>query len=580
MILLFSGVLLIILLARVNEEITKTPFILSLIVISYIVNLLFPGLYGSLGESFDEILLMMLPLILLPDLLGLTIEEIRRHIGAFLYLALFAVCASIAIAAGITHLVLPEYQLSIGMLIALFAMLMATDAVTVSSLFNRFPLPSQLKIYVEGESLFNDVTALIIFYFVALPLLGGETMNMAALNIVIVKTLAVSIALGAGACLMGFLALKLMKDVVEQFIIIYLVSILSFVAAEHMHASGILATVVGVLGLKYFVDREHAARPPGHDTVITDATSYYDTVMELLRRVPALTTRGFIAFKKEAHYIGLFANAIVFVSMANLIEISRILDYSKEIILVFLLTTVVRGLFVYPFVATQKLPLRWGHIMTLAGMKGGLAIIMVHSLPDTFIYMEMFEAIVVGNVLLSIFIYSLIVLGYLRVAQHAFEEDRRRYKEGVSMEDVTKHLRDIVEKHHHTRLYNPAIFEDIVTSEVARAGRYGMDMALLVISWETEDGKNKRHAEMVRISKLVREQMRNSDIAGHLDNDRIGVLTTGTAKSGAKVLADRIEQGLRSDGISGRLSIGISEFDEGDTPDMLIEKAAAELNPA
>jgi len=580
MILLFSVVLLIILVARVSEEVTKTPFILSLIVISYIVNLLWPGLFGSLGESFDEILLLMLPLILLPDLLGLTLGEIRRHIGAFLYLAVFAVCASIGIAAGLTHLALPEYQFTIGMLIALFAMLMATDAVTVSSLFNRFPLPSQLKIYVEGESLFNDVTALIIFYFVAMPLLSGEAMNLAALNIVIIKTIAISIALGAGACLMGFLALKLMKDVVEQFIIIYLVSILSFVAAEHVHASGILATVVGVLGLKYFIAKEHAARPPGHDTMITDATSYYDTVMELLRRVPALTSRGFIAFKKEAHYIGLFANAIVFVSMTNLIEISRILDYSREIMLIFLLTTVVRGIFTYPFVAAQKLPVRWGHIMTLAGMKGGLAIIMVHSLPGTFIYKEMFEAIVVGNVLLSIFIYSLIVLGYLHVAQHAFEEDRRRYKEGVSVEDVAKHLRDIVEKHQHTRLYNPAVFEDIVTSELTRAARYGMDLSLLVINWETENGKRKRHTEMVRISKLIREQMRNSDIAGHLDNDRLGILTTGTAKSGAGVLAGRIEQGLSADGISGRLTIGISEFDEGDTPDMLIDKATAELSPA
>lgn len=576
MILLFSCVLLIILLARANEELTRTPFILSLIAIAYSISLLWPRLFGSLAESFDEILLLMLPLILLPDLLNLTIDEIRRNITAFLYLALFAVCASIGITAGITYLALPEYQLSIGMLIALFSMLMATDAVTVSSLFNRFPLPSRLKVYVEGESLFNDITALIIFYFVALPLLRGETMNVAGLNFVIIKTVLASTAIGACFCLTGFLALKLMKDVVEQFIIIYLVSILSFVAAEHLHASGILATVVGVVGLKYLIAREHLARPPGLDTIITDATSYYDTVIELIRRVPALSSRGFIAFKKEAYYIGLFANAIVFVSMASLIEFSRMLLYSKEIILVFLLTTIVRSIFIYPFVMANKLPLRWGHMMTLAGMKGGLAIIMAHSLPVTFVYIEMFEAIVVGNVLLSIFIYALIALVYLLVARDAFEEDRLHYKEGVSVAHVTRHLRDIVEKHPRTALYNPAVFEDIIASEVARAMRYGMDLSLIIIKQASSDDNGSRQAENLGVSALVRDMVRNSDIAGHLDDGRISILTTGTARNGAKVLADRISEGLESGEITKQqITIGISEYREGDTCALVIDRAAA-----
>lgn len=43
-------------------------------------------------------------------------------------------------------------------------MLMATDAITVSSIMSKFRLPERLKTYAESESLFNDVTALIIFY--------------------------------------------------------------------------------------------------------------------------------------------------------------------------------------------------------------------------------------------------------------------------------------------------------------------------------------------------------------------------------------------------------------------------------
>ncbi|MEJ1487049.1 MAG: cation:proton antiporter [Candidatus Sedimenticola sp. (ex Thyasira tokunagai)] len=227
MIILLTSVLLIILLSRVTEEVVKIPFALALIIFSYLLRLTFPEIFISLGANFDEILHLMLPLILLPDLLGLTVEEVRRHVWVFLYLAVIAVAASIGIATGITPYLLPDYGFTAGMLIALFAMLMATDAITVSSLFSRFTLPSKLKIYAEGESLFNDVTALIIFYFIALPLLTGGDVTLAGINIVVFEVLTYSVVVGLVACGLGYFALKMIKNPVEQFIIIYLVAILS-----------------------------------------------------------------------------------------------------------------------------------------------------------------------------------------------------------------------------------------------------------------------------------------------------------------------------------------------------------------
>jgi CPA1 family monovalent cation:H+ antiporter len=45
-------------------------------------------------------------------------------------------------------------------------------------------------------------------------------------------------------------------------------------------------------------------------------------------------------------------------------------------------------------------------------MKGALSIILVHMIPNTFKYKELFEAVTVGVVSLSIFIYGIVLWGY------------------------------------------------------------------------------------------------------------------------------------------------------------------------
>ncbi|MBT7308934.1 MAG: transporter, partial [Gammaproteobacteria bacterium] len=174
MILIFTSLLLFILLSRVFEHALKIPTTLSLLLLSFFVNQYYPDFITLSDREFDEILYLMLPLILLPDVLNLSIVDIRKHYKVILYMAVFSVAGSITLAVFITPLLLPEIQWTIGMLISLFAMLMATDAITVSSIMSKFSLPERLKIYAESESLFNDVTALVIFYFIGLPLLTGE----------------------------------------------------------------------------------------------------------------------------------------------------------------------------------------------------------------------------------------------------------------------------------------------------------------------------------------------------------------------------------------------------------------------
>ncbi|MDX1796561.1 MAG: hypothetical protein R3219_07530, partial [Hydrogenovibrio sp.] len=62
----------------------------------------------------------------------------------------------------------------------------------------------------------------------------------------------------------------------------------------------------------------------------------------------------------------------------------------------------------------------WWVVLTFAGVKGGLSILMVHMLPNDFAYKELFEAIIIGNIILTTFVYSLVLTVYVKVRHRYF----------------------------------------------------------------------------------------------------------------------------------------------------------------
>ncbi len=421
MLILVIFLLLIILLSRITQEITKIPSTLSVIVYSFAISLFFPDFFEISPKEFNEILYLMLPMILLPDILNISIKELKNYAKEIFYLAVVAVVASIAIATFITPYLLPEFNFTLGMLITLFTMLMATDAITVASIMSKFRLPERLKIYAESESLFNDVTALIIFYFIALPLISGGEITFLSINFVLFKVLIFSTIIGFGVAYIGFLSIRVLKNPFDQFIIIYLVVIISFLIAEHFHIAGILSIVASALTFKYLVQKETKGEIFRRSKI--DGVKDKETVLELIKSVPAITRREFREYKKEAMFIGIFANAVVFVIIANVVELEILFSYYKEILIVFAITSVIRFISVSSLVLAMKLPFRWAKTLTYSGAKGALAIIMAYSIPDSFIYKDMFEAIVIGNVLVSTFVYTFLLMFHINFNKKAYAQD-------------------------------------------------------------------------------------------------------------------------------------------------------------
>jgi len=535
MLILMTFLLLIILISRITEHLTKIPSTLSLIVYAFIFSYFFPNIVDITHKEFDDILYLMLPIILLPDILNLSTKELKRFYKEIIYLAFIAVIFSIMIATFITPYILQSYQWSIGTLIALFSMLMATDAITVTSIMSKFKLPKRLKIYAESESLFNDVTALIIFYFIAIPLISGGEVTLIEINITLFEVLFLSITIGVIIATLGYLATKILKNPLDQFIILYLVVIISFLIAEDFHIAGILSIVTSVLTFKTFVT--HKLNHPYHSSKDEEQEQ---SIIQELKNITAITKKEFKEYQKEAQFIGIFANGIVFIIISNIINIEALQKYYIEIFAIFILTTIIRFFAVFIMTKSMQLPFRWSYTLTFAGTKGALAIIMSHSLPDDYIYREMFIAIVIGVVLLSTFIYTIILMIHIQKSQDNYTKDMVKYDEKYRnhlSKDEIKNLINILEKDYITGAYNKSFFEDILSKEIHRAQRYKTELSVLKFKIVSK----KYHISTIKIvSKIIEKKIRAHDYFGKFDDDEFIILTVNTSLSGAIVLAEKI----------------------------------------
>lgn len=136
---------------------------------------------------------------------------------------------------------------------ALAAVLSPTDAVAVSAIAARSPLPKRLLHILEGESLLNDASGLVCLRFaVAAALTGAFSITEASLTFL--WLVAAGIAIGIGVTVLAniakdWIAQRFGEETGSQILISLLIPFGAYIAAEHLHASGILAAVAAGIAM-------------------------------------------------------------------------------------------------------------------------------------------------------------------------------------------------------------------------------------------------------------------------------------------------------------------------------------------
>lgn len=404
------AILLIMTLSYIIEKKFNIALVLPLIVFAYGVKYAFPEAINIKDTDFDHILMLLLPIILLPDILTVPFDKIKQNWKPILFFSVVSVVISMVVGAYIANTFMFTY-LTFGACIILFAILSATDAVSVLNVFSKFNIPKQLKIIAEGDSLGNDPIALILFKLIGLSMIAGMGLGINTF-VDASHVLLYSVLIGISLGYIGFYTLKYLDDTVFELIILYLTSISAFLFAEHFHASGILATIISIMYLKYMIDKNiesYENRIGGIDEV-----EAHTNIIKKIRDKLSTTKERLDENIRITNLFALFGNSMIFIFMAFVMDLSVLMKYSYEIIMVFLFMTLIRYILSNIAMVSMSKPHSWSVVLTLAGIKGGLSLIMVHSIPDSFIYKELFVAIVVGNIILSTFINTVALTIYLK----------------------------------------------------------------------------------------------------------------------------------------------------------------------
>ena len=418
----------------------KIPSPISLIVFSYLFYYLFPHMVVFSEESFAELVLFLIPILITADTLQLKLSDIQKNGWSLFYLAVVAVVLSIIAGFIVANTLFANYHLEVGAIIALFAMVLATDPVSVVSVFSSFKVPHKLKILAEGESLFNDATALIIFSFVALPMLNGVEISALDIAFISVKVVIISIAIGFIVGFIGLFFMQRTQDDMSELVLILFTGYLAFEIAEHFHVAGLLSVIVAILTLNTVTEKslKAASRRIRKSKRIIDRTnrsrkvfsSRFMSGISNKLKSDITTMEQHNQNIKYISVLALLANAFLFISMASIVNLDLLLKYQTEILWMFLTTTLIRAIMMAKFSyisnrfkSMTDINFRWWSVLLFAGIKGGLSIVMLQMLPHGFEHRELFDAIVVGVILLSTITYALSLVFIITYNKKVFEKE-------------------------------------------------------------------------------------------------------------------------------------------------------------
>ncbi|NLU67615.1 Na+/H+ antiporter [Streptomyces sp. HNM0574] len=191
---------------------------------------------------------LILPLVLPPLLYAATQRTSWRQFAAnkrpIFLLAVALVFVTTAAVAGVANALVPG--LGIAGAVALGALVAPPDPVAATSVAGKIGLPRRLVSILEGEGLFNDVTAITLYHVaVAAAVTGSFSFPGAVGQLVLsaVVAVAVGLALGWGANKLA----TVLGDATLQTGLSLLVPFASYVLAEELHGSGVLAVLATAL---------------------------------------------------------------------------------------------------------------------------------------------------------------------------------------------------------------------------------------------------------------------------------------------------------------------------------------------
>lgn len=318
----------------------------------------------------ELVLMIFLPPLLVDGAWFIPLRQLRTHLVGILSLALGAVVFITAVVAVVTHALLPS--LPWAACAALGAIVAPPDAIAARAVLQRVQLPHRLAILLEGESLLNDATGLVLFRFAVAAAVTGTFRAVDALGSFVLLA-AGGAAVGAAVAALWVFVVRRLED---EYLVIassVVVGWAAYLAAEWVHVSGVIATVVAgfICGWYQHVVFSAAVRMRG--------TSFWTVLIFLLEAAVFMLIGS--SLRGVIERVGGFG--VVLEQMA------------APVLLILLALTLARFAWVYgcdAYLALQRAlgwkrfhPLgpRSAAVVSWAGMRGVVTLAVALSLPET-----------------------------------------------------------------------------------------------------------------------------------------------------------------------------------------------------
>ncbi len=374
--------------------------------VSWVV--LFGIAYGALDQTLvpalpdikltpDVVLYLFLPVLIFDSSRKLDLGTARTEaLPAFLLATLGIIISMLAMAVPLRFLTgLPWNDV-----LFFSAIMSATDPVAVTTVFKQFPVPERLRTLIEGESLINDGTTIILFMLLSGKVLENKTILLNQGILYFLLSIGIAILLGTAMGWIGAFLVRWWKALEEHFIgtlLPLLVVYLTFCLAQSLlEISGVIAVMSATFTMRILYRR---FRP--EDIPVQSDIAFY---------------AGFWDFFAE------LANALLFFMLG--VEIS--LHYHEinwwvmpGVIAAMLLarSVVVYGAGIAFRLVGVRLPLPWQHVLNLGGLRGALSVALILMIPETYAYRNLFLCAALVLSFFTLIANPLALRGYLKKAK-------------------------------------------------------------------------------------------------------------------------------------------------------------------
>ena len=345
---LIIELLLIVSIVAIAVRRLRIPYTVALVIVGLLITFQSTIKFELTPEL---ILALLIPPLVFEAAFHLNIQELRRNLPTILLLAIPGVILTMFIIGG---LLVFGVKLSLPIALLFGAMISATDPVAVVALFRTLGVPKRLSVLIEGESLFNDGTAIVLFNLMLAVVLTSKVNLIGSVG----KFFSVSIGGVLVGLVLGWLIAQLISRVDNYLIETTLTTVLAFgsyLVADKLGFSGVLAVLTA--GLVNGNIGQQGMSPTSRIVIL----NFWE-------------------------YTAFLANSMLFLLIGLQVNITTLLASWQPILWAILAVFVARAVVVYGLSwlvkrVAEPIPLSWQHVLNWGDLRGAISLALVLSLP-------------------------------------------------------------------------------------------------------------------------------------------------------------------------------------------------------